>query len=203
MIVNTLNVWDIDDTLGKTNARVMVIKDNQIVKVLEPSEYNLYKLKEDEKFDYSQFRCGKLFRETFIPINNVLDEAKTIVYNQDINSKSIIITARADFKDHKEFLQAFRDHGFPIDDVFVERAGNISELNPKFPAHINKGVILKKYLKTGKWNRVCMWDDHEKNLDMLFKVAAMYPNTEAIGYLVKDGKITKYTPKGEDNIGKQ
>lgn len=203
MTVNTLNVWDIDDTLGKTNARVMVIKDDQIVKVLEPSEYNLYKLKEDEKFDYSQFRCGKLFRETFTPINNVLDEAKTIVYNQDINSKSIIITARADFKDHKEFLQAFRDHGFPIDSVFVERAGNISELNPKFPAHINKGVILKKYLKTGKWNRVCMWDDHEKNLDMLFKVAAMYPNTEAIGYLVKDGKITKYTPKGEDNIGKQ
>lgn len=203
MTVNTLNVWDIDDTLGKTNARVMVIKDGQIVKVLEPSEYNLYKLKEDEKFDYSQFRCGKLFRETFTPINNVLDEAKTIVYNQDINSKSIIITARADFKDHKEFLQAFRDHGFPIDDVFVERAGNISELNPKFPAHINKGVILKKYLKTGKWNRVCMWDDHEKNLDMLFKVAAMYPNTEAIGYLVKDGKITKYTPKGEDNIDKQ
>lgn len=203
MTINTLNVWDIDDTLGKTNARVMVIKDNQIVKVLEPSEYNLYKLKEDEKFDYSQFRCGKLFRETFTPINNVLDEAKTIVYNQDINSKSIIITARADFKDHKEFLQAFRDHGFPIDNVFVERAGNISELNPKFPAHINKGVILKKYLKTGKWNRVCMWDDHEKNLDMLFKVAAMYPNTEAIGYLVKDGKITKYTPKGEDNIGKQ
>lgn len=203
MTVNTLNVWDIDDTLGKTNARVMVIKDDQIVKVLEPSEYNLYKLKEDEKFDYSQFRCGKLFRETFTPINNVLDEAKTIVYNQDINSKSIIITARADFKDHKEFLQAFRDHGFPIDNVFVERAGNISELNPKFPAHINKGVILKKYLKTGKWNRVCMWDDHEKNLDMLFKVAAMYPNTEAIGYLVKDGKITKYTPKGEDNIDKQ
>lgn len=203
MTINTLNVWDIDDTLGKTNARVMVIKDNQIVKVLEPSEYNLYKLKEDEKFDYSQFRCGKLFRETFTPINNVLDEAKTIVYNQDINSKSIIITARADFKDHKEFLQAFRDHGFPIDNVFVERAGNISELNPKFPAHINKGVILKKYLKTGKWNRVCMWDDHEKNLDMLFKVAAMYPNTEAIGYLVKDGKITKYTPKGEDNIDKQ
>lgn len=203
MTVNTLNVWDIDDTLGKTNARVMVIKDGQIVKVLEPSEYNLYKLKEDEKFDYSQFRCGKLFRETFTPINNVLDEAKTIVYNQDINSKSIIITARADFKDHKEFLQAFRDHGFPIDNVFVERAGNISELNPKFPAHINKGVILKKYLKTGKWNRVCMWDDHEKNLDMLFKVAAMYPNTEAIGYLVKDGKITKYTPKGEDNIDKQ
>jgi hypothetical protein len=40
-----------------------------------------------------------------------------------------------------------------------------------------------------------MWDDHEKNLDMLFKVAAMYPEVEAVGYLVKDGKVSKYLPK--------
>jgi len=40
-----------------------------------------------------------------------------------------------------------------------------------------------------------MWDDHEKNLDMLYKVAAMYPDVEAVGYLVKDGKVSKYLPK--------
>lgn len=191
----TLNVWDIDDTLGKTKARVAIIKNDQVVKVLEPSEYNTYKLKSDEKFDYSQFRCGKLFRDTFVPIENVLNKAKSIVMNQDETSKSIIITARADFKHHKEFLQTFRDYGFPIDQVYVERAGNISELNPNFPAHINKGVIIKKYLKTGKWNRICMWDDHAKNLDILFKIAELYSNIEAVGYLVKDGKISRYKPK--------
>ena len=40
-----------------------------------------------------------------------------------------------------------------------------------------------------------MWDDHEKNLDILYKVAAMYPDVEAIGYLVKNGKVSKYLPK--------
>jgi hypothetical protein len=40
-----------------------------------------------------------------------------------------------------------------------------------------------------------MWDDHEKNLDILYKVAAMYPEVEATGYLVKSGKVSKYTPK--------
>lgn len=193
--MNTLNVWDIDDTLGKTDARVMIVKDDRIVKVLEPSEFNNYKLNVGESFDFSQFRCGKLFRETFTPINGVLEKAKSVVKNQDKNSKSIIITARADFEDHKEFLQAFRDHGFPIDEVYVERAGNISELNPKFPAHINKGVIIKKYLKTGKWNRICMWDDHPKNLDILFKVASLFSNVEAVGYLVRNGKISRYKPK--------
>jgi len=193
--VRTLNVWDIDDTLGKTSAKVSVIKDGKVVKVLEPGEYNTYKPKEGESFDFAQFRSGKVFRDTFKPINNVLDKAKDIVMNQSENSHSIILTARSDFDDHKEFLQTFRDHGFPIDHVYVERSGNLSKLNPSSPAHINKGVILKKYLATGKWDRVRMWDDHEKNLDMLYKVAAQFPKVEAVGYLVKDGRVTKYTPK--------
>jgi hypothetical protein len=193
--IRTLNVWDIDDTLGKTSARVNVMKDGKIIKVLDPGEFNSYKLKAGEEFEFSQFRSGKIFRDTFKPINTVLDRARDIVMNQSENSDSIILTARADFEDHKEFLQTWRDHGFPIDHVYVERSGNLSKLKADSPAHINKGVILKRYLKTGKYDRVRMWDDHEKNLDMLYKVAALYPNVEAIGYLVKDGRVIKYTPK--------
>ena len=193
--INTLNIFDIDDTLGVTDARVAVVKDGKTVKVLEPGEYNSYKLGPGEKFDFTQFRSGKIFRDTFKPINSVLDRAKDIVWNQSENSHSIILTARADFENKKEFLQAFRDHGFPIDQVYVERSGNLAKLNSNSPAHINKGVVLRKYLASGKWDRVRMWDDHEKNLDMLFKVAAKYPNIEVIGYLVKDGKVTKYNSK--------
>jgi hypothetical protein len=193
--VRTLNVWDIDDTLGQTSAKVNIKKNGKVVKTLAPGEYNNYKLGQGEELDFSQFRSGKIFRETFKPITNVLDRAKTIVWNQSENSHSIIITARADFDDHKEFLEAFRDHGFPIDHVYVERSGNLAKLKSSSPAHINKGVIIKKYLATGKWDRIRMWDDHEKNLDMLYKVAAMYPDVEAVGYLVKDGKVSKYLPK--------
>lgn len=193
--VRTLNVWDIDDTLGQTSAKVNVKKDGKVIKSLAAGEYNNYKLGQGEELDFSQFRSGKIFRDTFKPIVNVLNRAKIIVMNQSENSHSIIITARSDFDDHKEFLQAFRDHGFPIDHVYVERSGNLAKLKSDSPAHINKGVILKKYLSTGKWDRVCMWDDHEKNLDMLFKVASMFPEVEAIGYLVKDGQVSKYTTK--------
>lgn len=84
-----------------------------------------------------------------------------------------------------------------VDHVYVERSGNLSKLKSTSPAHINKGVILKKYLKSGKWDRVRMWDDHEKNLEILFKVAEMFPDVEAIGYLVKDGRVTKYTPNSK------
>jgi hypothetical protein len=193
--VRTLNVWDIDDTLGQTSAKVNIKKNGKVIKSLAAGEYNNYKLGQGEELDFSQFRSGKIFRDTFKPISNVLDRAKSVVMNQSENSHSIIITARADFDDHKEFLQAFRDHGFPIDHVYVERSGNLAKLKPSSPAHINKGVIIKKYLASGKWDRIRMWDDHEKNLDILYKVAAMYPEVEAIGYLVKDGKVSKYMPK--------
>jgi len=192
--VRTLNVFDIDDTLGKTDARVIVMKDGKQVKVLDPGEYNTYKPKEGETFDFAQFRSGKVFRDTFKPISNVLDRAKDIVMNQSENSQSIILTARSDFNDHKEFLQAFRDHGFPIDHVHVEHSGNLSKLKASSPAHINKAVVLKRYMKSGRFDRIRMWDDHEDNLRMLFKVAAQFPNIEVIGYLVKDGKVSKYRP---------
>ena len=193
--VRTLNVWDIDDTLGQTSAKVNIKKDGKVIKSLSAGEYNNYKLGQGEELDFSQFRSGKIFRDTFKPIGNVLNRAKSIVMNQSENSHSIIITARADFEDHKEFLQAFRDQGFPIDHVYIERSGNLSKLKPSSPAHINKGVVIKKYLASGKWDRIRMWDDHEKNLDILYKVAAMYPDVEAVGYLVKDGKVSKYLPK--------
>lgn len=192
--IPTLNVWDVDDTLGTTSARVSVVKNGKAIKTLEPGEFNKYKLGSGEEFDFSQFRSGKVFRDTFQPINTVLDRAKEIVWNQSENSHSIILTARADFEDHKEFLQAFRDHGFPIDHVYVERSGNLSRLNPRSPAHINKGVILKKYMKSGKWKRIRMWDDHESNLDMLLKLGKQFPEIEVIAYLVKNNRVTRYKP---------
>lgn len=198
--LRTLNVWDIDDTLGKTDARVIVMKDGKKVRVLDPGEYNTYKPKEGETFDFTQFRSGKIFRDTFKPINNVLDRAKDIVWNQSENSHSIILTARADFEDRDEFLQAFRDHGFPIDHVYVERSGNLAKLKPSSPAHINKAVILKRYMQSGKFDRVRMWDDHEKNLEILYKLGKQFPNIEVIGYLVKDGKVTKYGRNLEEEI---
>lgn len=190
--IRTLNVWDIDDTLGNTDARVSVIKDGKTVKVLSPGEFNHYDLKSGESFDFAQFRSGKIFRDTFKPINNVLDRAKQIVLNQTENSHSIILTARADFHDHKEFLQTFRDHGFPIDHVYVERAGNLAKLKTDSKAHINKGVILKRYMKSGRFDRVRMWDDHEDNIKMLYKLGKQFPNIEVVGYIVRDGKVSRY-----------
>lgn len=196
--VRTLNVWDIDDTLFKTDARVAVKLHGNHVRHLEPGEYNTYKRKPGEEYDFSEFRDGKLFRASAKPISNVLDRAKSIIMNQSENSDSIILTARSDFNDHKEFLQAFRDHGFPIDHVYVERSGNLSALKPDAKMHTLKAVVLKKYVNSGKYDRVRIWDDSKANLDMLLKLAK--PDVEVIAYHVDhSGKVTRYGSNGSHN----
>lgn len=188
-----LNVFDIDDTLFRTNAKISIVKNGKVIKVLNSGEFNTYELKPGEEYNFDQFRSGKLFRDTSQPIDKMLSRAERAVSSQDENSKSIIITARSDFVDKGPFLQKFRDHGFPIDKVYVERAGNLQKLQKKASVHITKGVVLIKYIKSGQFNKIRMWDDSSKNLDILLKLGEKYPEISMEAYLVdEDGNTKRY-----------
>lgn len=190
----TLNVWDIDGTLFNTSAKVGV-KDvsGSVTKILDHGEYNTYKLKDGEKYDYAQFRSGEVFKSTAQPVSNVLDRAIQMINRQGEKADSIILTARADFDDKEPFLQTFRDHGFPVDKVYIERAGNLAKYNELIKPTVSKAVILRKYIMSGKYNRIRMWDDSAPNLEMLMKLGKLHPEIEMIGYLVnKDGSVARY-----------
>jgi len=195
-----LNVFDIDDTLFKSDARVGVVSNGKRIKDLEPGQFNTYQLKKGEKFDFDQFRSGKHFKKTAKPIINVLEKAKRIVNAQNNNSKSIIVTARSDMKDKKDFLDTFRRYGFPIDNVYVERAGNLEKYKPGIKPHITKAAILRRYIKTGNYDKIVMWDDSKSNLDILFKLAKLHPEIKPEAYLVDDGKISRYSPNLNESI---
>ena len=40
-------------------------------------------------------------------------------------SKVILVTARADMDDRDLFLKTFEANGYPLDNVYIERAGNL------------------------------------------------------------------------------
>lgn len=187
----TLNIFDIDDTLFKTSSRVLIVKDGETVKELNPGEFNTYKLGPGEEFDFQQFRSGKHFHTTARPVDNMIKRARNAVSSQTENDKSIIITARSDLNDKDLFLQKFRDHGFPIDKVFVERAGNLQRLAPSSKVHVLKGAIILRYIKTGNFNKIRMWDDHEGNLDMLIKLGQKYQDIIMEPYHVDELGNTK------------
>ena len=191
--LGSLNIFDIDDTLYKSLALIRVLNDGKIVKKLSPGEFNTYKLKTGEVFDFSEFRSADIFYKTGKPIKAMIAKARMIVKNQGPMSKTILLTARSNFDDKNLFLKRFRDNGFPIDQVYVERGGNISE---KYGLSVEaaKAKILDKYLMTGKFNKVRMWDDHAGNLDKILELNKKYPNVTIEAYRVvsDSGNTTRY-----------
>ena len=123
-----LTIFDIDETLFHTKAKVQVFKEDKIVRILDNQEYNSYRLKKGEVFNYGQFKSAKIFKETSTPIAKVIKRAKRIIhFATRKGSKVIIVTARQDMDDKKLFKEAFKAQGIDIGRVYVERAGNIGK----------------------------------------------------------------------------
>lgn len=176
-----LSVFDIDDTLFHTTAQIAVLKDEQVVKRLSNQEFNTYKLKDGESFDFGEFRNAEKFNKESKPISRMMDRARAILSHSAKNSLSrvIVVTARADFDNKHTFLNTFKKHGFDIDKVRVERAGNINDIES---TATKKYVIIHNYLKTGKFDRCSLFDDAMSNLKEFLRLKKEFPNIKFEAY---------------------
>lgn len=184
----SLNIFDIDDTLFHTTAQIAVKKDGKVIKKLTNNEFNTYRLATGESFDFSEFRDAAKFYKESKPITRMINKAKEIVNKMNNPlSKTIIITARANFDNRDKFLATFRKHGFPIDKVRVERAGNINDI--ELPAD-KKAVIIRNYLKIGNYKKVRLFDDSMSNLRTFLKLKTEFPDVKFEAYFANsDGSV--------------
>lgn len=175
-----LTIFDIDDTMFVSKARVIVKNKNTgQTKALTPMEFNSYKLRKNEEYDYGEFRSAKIFYQTATPIARMVAKAKAIISNATKRgSKVIVVTARSDMDDKNLFIKTFESHGIPMKNVYVERAGNMSGSSAE-----NKKVIFRKYLKTGEYARIRLFDDHKENLKALLDLKREFPEVEMFAYL--------------------
>ena len=191
-----LHVFDIDDTMFHTTARVRVRNSaGKIIRYLSNSQFNHYKLKAGEKFDFKEFKNAKKFKDESKPIHPIINKVKRIQgnINKHPNSRVIINTARADFDDKHTFLDTFRKQDIDIDKIHVHRAGNIA--GDDLPAD-KKVKIIKKYIDKHSHKKVVMYDDSKTNLQALINMKKEYPDVKFIAFHVgPDGAMTRY--KGE------
>jgi len=182
-----LTIFDIDETLFHTKAKINVKRDGKVVANLNNVEYNKYILKPGEEFDYGQFKSAKVFAKTSTPIAKMINKAKLIIKNAvKAGSKVIVVTARGDMDDKKLFVDTFKAQGLDMKNVYIERAGNIGLDN----AAKNKEVVFKKYLDTGNYKRIRLFDDAVDNLYALLSLKDQYPDVTFEAYRVKkDGSI--------------
>lgn len=178
-----LVIFDIDDTLVRTDTKVNVAKDGKIINRLSSHDFTHYKLKPGEEFDFGAFRDAKEFFEKAKPILPMINQLK-----HDINTgnKVIMVTARADFNDRDMFLKTFKRFGIDMNKVHVYRAGNIQA---KIPTENKKKIIIKKVLDDDNYTKAIMYDDAQPNLDLFLSLKDEHPETKFYAWYVN--------PKGE------
>lgn len=186
-----LHIFDVDDTMFHTTAKIGVMRGGNRVKDLTNQEFNNYNWAHDEKPDFSEFRSAKKFAEESKPVHRIIAKFKAIHNNikGKPNHRVIINTARADFDDKHEFLHTFRKHGIDIDHSHVYRAGN----DPTDDSvGEKKAKIIRKQLQTGKHNQVSLYDDSIHNLHHFLKLKKEFPEVKFHAHHVKpDGTTQK------------
>lgn len=189
--VASLTIFDIDDTLFMTDTYVHVIKGGKRIKSLTPAEFNVYKVRNGESLDFSDFRSADVFAKTAKPIATVFKTAKSIIsrFSAFANKKIVIVTARGDLDDKHVFLDTFKKYGFDIDKVHVHRAGNVGGAS----SAENKKVVIRGLIKGGNYEMVRLFDDAKSNLDALHDLETEFPNIKFETFFVAhNGSISRY-----------
>ena len=184
-----LTMFDVDETMFITKAKVKVVKDGKVIKKLDNQQFNTYKKKAGEEYDFGEFKDAKVFNRTSTPIARMINKVKAILKNATRKgSRVIIVTARPNFDNKKLFLDTFRQQGIDIDKIYVERAGNLGG----GPAADNKKVIFRKYLDKKIYKRIRLFDDAKSNLKAFLSLQKDYPEISFEAYHAKsNGSVNR------------
>lgn len=187
-----LHVFDVDDTLFHTTAKVRVMSGDKVVQALSNSEYNTHKLPSGHHYDYSEFRSAEKFDTESKPNKRMLEKMRRLHERSKKSGGRVIInTARADFDDKDRFLDSFRKHDVDIDNIHVYRAGN---MKGEGTVAQKKTEIIRKQLQDGNYSHATLHDDSEENLKHFLNLKNEFPNVRFTAHHVKpDGKSKRYT----------
>jgi len=175
-----LIIFDIDDTLLHTTAKIRVVKDGETVRELTNQQFNQYELQPGEEFDFGEFRSAEKFNQESRPIEPMIRKLKTILAH-GANSEVIMLTARSDFDNRDLFLKTFTDLGIDMSRVHVHRAGNLP--GDAIPAE-KKAVYVRKYADTGLYDHIRLYDDSMSNLRVFKDLKTEYPDIDFRAYYV-------------------
>lgn len=188
----TLTIFDVDYTLFRTPASVLVLRSGKIKKRLSSIEWNTYRKRTGEEYDFSEFRDASYFRRTAISIPSVITKAKYIIAQlpRQPNSRVLVMTARESFTDIAVFHETFRDVGIDVDKLVFEFAGD----RGIDPVHKAKAIVIREHLDSTSFRRVRMFDDSSHNLDSFLELKEAYTNVHFEAHLVTpQGRITPYS----------
>jgi len=194
--IDSLSIWDIDDTLFESETSVFVIKDNKIVKKLSTSEYNSYRPKLGENFDFSEFRDSNLFFHHAKPLSANLRMAKESLEKK--NNFFMVLTARADFNDKNLILRKFEMYGLEMNKptTHIVRSGNLGLSTAAGKKEVIAACLnTKRRDASAKFKTASLYDDDKRNLDAFLSLKSSVSDIKYETFIIKNGHIQFYKEK--------
>jgi len=158
-------IFDFDDTLVKTQAKVHVYTNNKRIKSITPSEYNFYKLRPQETFNMSDFTDPRMILSAtkyklWPALKNISDARKMGRSNSDI----YILTARCNKAQQPIHTFLSREGiDIPLDNVMTiggdDKVVDIAE---------EKRIVLSALVD--EYTDVYFFDDNEENIELANKI---------------------------------
>lgn len=147
-------LFDVDDTLIHTTAKISIVKNHKVIKRITNAEYNEYRLKPGESFSYEEFDDPSILNnEKFTPYWDTLKRE----YKKGTHIG--ILTARGDsdmirdfFKNNSILIK--KDLVFAVGDPKLKLTGSIAE---------RKAEVISKLVWLG-YKTFIFFDDNETNL---------------------------------------
>lgn len=159
-------LFDVDDTLLKSEVQVHVVKGGKLLRKLSSSEYNSYKLQPGEDFDYVEFEDPKILNNKSV----FLKYWDTLQREYKNGTHIGILTARSN---SDMFYDLFKNHGvtikkelvFAINDPKLGLKGNTIE--------DRKANAIKRLIDWG-YKTIVFFDDNVNNLKSAKKLEDKY-----------------------------
>lgn len=163
-----LLIFDVDDTLIHTSAKIWVMKGGKRIKTLTNSEYNDYKLKSGEEFDYREFNDPKILnKETFTKYWS------TLKHEYHDGTHISILTARNDADMVRRF---FLRNGIDIKAELVFAVGD-PRLGLTGSVQEKKAKVIRDLVALG-YRTLVFFDDNEGNLKAAKELESELPGVK-------------------------
>lgn len=173
----TLAIYDFDDTLFKSGARVIVFSKNLKPKMLTSKKYATYKAKPGDKFDFSEFDS--------YPPNPIEIKKVTNHFREDVEFLGLenvfILTARGSSEPVLETLK-----NFSLPRVKIVALGSSD--------HNKKSDHVRKVLTGSDYEKVVLYEDNSGNINSIKRAVEEILGEESfLGFRV-------FTYRGKDQI---
>jgi hypothetical protein len=161
----TLFVSDFDDTLARTDAKVILVRNGERTE-MDPAAFAIYEPEKGDTFDFSQF--DKLINPR--PIQRFVKLLKQAIGRAD---KIAILTARGHTRPVAQFLKM---HG-------IDAGVSIAAIGSADPE--KKASYIRKHIQAG-FDRVAFIDDSPKNIAAVERLRTEFPKAKILAHQAKE-----------------